>query len=181
LFLCAHPTTLGIRQDHLSERVCLNSIDLSTFRSDPSLMGQDQSHVTRYLCISFTTRNVRWTTGKRESKEGESHVVNTPSDRREVFSERSKIYAFVRTSPPEPSARGVGHGDKRADPQRRLALRPDGMVLRHLPVPWPGARTQAENRHPGPLAATDQRPEHAHRGPELPHRGEISVVFRLVG
>jgi hypothetical protein len=34
--------------------------------------------VMRYLCISFTMRSVRWTTGERESKEEESSVATHP-------------------------------------------------------------------------------------------------------
>src|SRR6266700_6298009 len=70
--------------------------------------------------------------------------------KREVFSEKSKIYAFGSTSPPEPSVQDVDQRDTRADRERGLAPRSDGMVLRHLFVLWPVAGAQAEDRHPGP-------------------------------
>jgi ubiquinone/menaquinone biosynthesis C-methylase UbiE len=62
------------------------------------------------LCISFTTHSVS------------QHTLFC----QRVFSERSKIYAFIRMSPPEPSVQGLGQKDRRGDPQWGLALRPDG-------------------------------------------------------
>src|SRR5919202_6414921 len=63
--------------------------------------------------------------------------------------EGSKIYAFTRTSPRR-IGRDVGKRDTRADPQPGLALRPGGMVLRHLLAPWQGAGASAEDRRLGP-------------------------------
>ena len=42
-------------------------------------------------------------------------------------------------------------------------------------------RVAAGQRDLGPLAPADQRPQHTHRGPELPDRGEIRVVLGFVG
>src|SRR5258708_32646860 len=81
------------------------------------------------------------------------HSVNTPSDRREGFSERSKIYAFVRTPPPQLFERGTGQRNKMADPQRGLALRSGGIVPRHLPVRWKVAVGRAERGEAAPLSS----------------------------
>src|SRR5258708_35533162 len=78
--------------------------------------------------------------------------VNTPSNRREGFSERSKIYAFVRTSPPQRVWRGTGKRNKRAGPQRRLALRPGGMVPQPLFIPGKVSEARAKDHHPGVLS-----------------------------
>src|SRR5215469_670063 len=72
-----------------------------------------------------------------------------PLIKREVFSERSKIYAFDSTSPPEPNVQGVSQRDTRADRERGPAPRSDGMVYRYLFVPWPIAGAQAEDCQPG--------------------------------
>ena len=42
-------------------------------------------------------------------------------------------------------------------------------------------RVTTGQRNLGALAATDQRSQHADRGAELSHGGEVGVVFRLVG
>ncbi len=65
----------------------------------------------------------------------ESHTVNGQR--------RSNCYAYVRTSPSEPSVPGVRSFDQGADFERRLALLPDQtfdvvfstLMMHHLPAP----------------------------------------------